>query len=465
MPISLSEHYHISEDFIEATGVFDVILDMDAHVFIDPALIPLCQEPEFIGAKEKVEKFFSDIITLMRYAKTPKDMYWRKADDLLKFHEIRGTCLGYSESSTDGNAIGPILRKQILQTIKDLLVTGEVDPVIFELLHVFQEGMGCDRVSDLLTFVLYKEIKNYTQRIIDKCDLPCSIQNDGRKKCINVYNHRELLLLPKVILNPLPIVQSFSNIEYACGENQRVRNEINKYIQLGKRKILKKNEIHELMEYSLPFREGMVYMYKTHTFAPYDFKNDPAGEYIWYKAAREYTDKYPLVFEKTQLSMPGESYRIIKLICKQFAELIENNGLNALLYDSNGKPKHESAAQLLYYGIADSYCKANDLDLIREGNNGRGPVDFKLSRGAADKALVEVKLTSNKQLIHGIKTQLPIYMRQENVKKSLYLIIDNGNETAINHFEKFYNGLIPEQKEKIEYLIIDAKYKKSASKA
>ena len=166
-----------------------------------------------------------------------------------------------------------------------------------------------------------------------------------------------------------------------------------------------------------------------------------------------------------QLETPNDAYSVTKIICRQFANLIEDNGLYELLYDSNGKTKRESAAQLLFFGIADSYCKANDLDLIREGNNGRGAVDFKLSRGAKNKALVEVKLTSNNQLFHGIQTQLPIYMKQENVKKALYLIIDNGHEIALKHFIDYYNSLTVEEKGKIEYMVIDATPKESASKA
>lgn len=465
MPISLSERYKIPQSVINKTGVFDVILDVDARLFIDPALIPLCQEPEFRGAKEKIEKFFSGVITLMKYAKIPGDMYWHRADRFLTFREIKGTCLGYSKSGTDGNAIGPILRKEVLYTIKELLNTGEIDPVIFELLDVFQEGMGCDRISDLITYILISNIREYTQRMITCCKLPYIVDKNGKKMCQNEYNGKELLLLPQVILSPLPVVKTFSSIDYACGENQRARDDINKYIHLGSRKELTKKEIHELLEVSIAFREGLVNAYKNIAVSPYNFEKDPVGEYIWYKKAKEYTLKYPLDISGTELSKPEEAYEIVKKICMQFGGLIEKNGLSSLLYNSDGKAKHESAAQLLFYGIADSYCKANNLDLIREGNNGRGPVDFKLSRGAKDKALVEVKLTSNKQLIHGIQIQLPIYMQQEDVEKALYLIIDNGNENAIERFLKYYNGLESKQKEKIEYIIIDAKPKKSASKA
>jgi len=197
----------------------------------------------------------------------------------------------------------------------------------------------------------------------------------------------------------------------------------------------------------------------------YDFSEDPAGEYVWLSAAREYTEKYPLSLSQVPLETSDDVLTIAKTICNQFKTLVEDNGLSKLLYNSNGTPKHESAAQLLFYGIADSYCDANNIDLTKEGNNGRGSVDFKLSRGATDKVIVETKLTSNPQLRHGIEIQLPIYMKQEKTKQAIYLIIDNGHPKALEHFIAFYNELDKEIKRKISYFIIDATMRPSASKA
>ena len=39
------------------------------------------------------------------------------------------------------------------------------------------------------------------------------------------------------------------------------------------------------------------------------------------------------------------------------------------------KPKKERAAQLIYYAIADCFCKANDIDISPEANMGGGPID------------------------------------------------------------------------------------------
>lgn len=468
MPITFSEQFNVPGSVLESTGVFDVILDVDTRVFIDPALLELCTEPEFVGARSKVEVYFSNIITLLRHSKRRGDMYWKQANKRLTFKELSGTCFGYSQNGTGGNAIGAVLRDSILNTIKELMTEGETDPVLFELLGVFQEDIGCDRVSDLITFILSEEILQYTQRVVALADIPSIKVHFGSRQyltCRNPHNQKPLLLLPSKILSPLPIADTFEDIDRICQENERVRQEINDYFDLGKKNKLHKSQILSLMHSSLSFRSALVTAYKTFPKNAYDFSNDPAGEYAWLAAAREYVSRYPLALNGLPLETIDDVLSIAKEICNRFKSLVEDNGLSKLLYDSTGAPKHESAAQLLFFGVADSYCDANNIDLTKEGNNGRGPVDFKLSRGANDKVVVETKLTSNSQLRHGIEVQLPIYMKQEKTKQAIYLIIDNGHPKALENFISFYNGLNQETKEKISYLIVDATPKISASKA
>lgn len=46
MPIKFSEEFSVNGADLLSLGVFDVILDVDTHVFIDPALLPLTSIPE-----------------------------------------------------------------------------------------------------------------------------------------------------------------------------------------------------------------------------------------------------------------------------------------------------------------------------------------------------------------------------------------------------------------------------------
>ena len=460
MAISFCDEYGIDKELFKSIGALDIILDLDTKYFIDPVLLRNNQVPEFTEASHKVEKYFSDILALIRVSREEKDMYWKKADELLSFKEIKGTCLGYSNSGTSGNAIGRNLRCGVLRIIKDLLLNGEVEPIILELLGVFQEKIGCDRISDLVTFILRDDIIQYTKRVLK--ELKC--ENVSEKGLLrNPYNQEYVLLLPKEILSPLPVANRFDEIEFCCFENERVRREINAYFDLGERKKIKKEEVQTLIINDLSFREQLLDVYRNLTPEKYNFDIDPVGEIVWYEESKRASKEYPLILMNPRNEEELES--LIMKICYHFKTLIENNGLWRLLYDDNCTPKHESAAQLLFFGIADSYCTANGVEISREVNNGRGPVDFKLSKSTLNKVLVEVKLTSNPQLKHGISKQLPIYMKQENTKKAIYLIIDNGHYDKYRAFQDYYNKLFKNTKEKIPYLYIDGNVQVSASKA
>ena len=114
---------------------------------------------------------------------------------------------------------------------------------------------------------------------------------------------------------------------------------------------------------------------------------------------------------------------VLDLILKRFKKNVEENRLYEFLYRDNGKPKNELFAQRLFYAVADAYCEANDVDLSREPNAGNGPVDFKLSKGYTARILVEVKKSSNSDLLNRFEKQLPAYEKSEATFESIYLIV------------------------------------------
>ena len=69
MPVTFYEQFQISQSILESTCVFDVILDVITRVFVDPALLDLCDESGFANARSKVECYFSNIITLSHHSK------------------------------------------------------------------------------------------------------------------------------------------------------------------------------------------------------------------------------------------------------------------------------------------------------------------------------------------------------------------------------------------------------------
>jgi hypothetical protein len=119
---------------------------------------------------------------------------------------------------------------------------------------------------------------------------------------------------------------------------------------------------------------------------------------------------------------------------------------------------------LVFFGVADSYCKANRIDISPETHSGGGPVDFKFSGGYAERLLVEVKLSKG-TVIHGYKEQLEVYKAAARSSEALFLVIDVGGMgkklTTIQRMQK-------DQRERgegvAEIVVVDAKRKASASK-
>ena len=106
---------------------------------------------------------------------------------------------------------------------------------------------------------------------------------------------------------------------------------------------------------------------------------------------------------------------------------------------------------------------ATELDVNSEVNNGRGPVDYKISMGNFDKTLVEFKIASNTQLKRNLQNQVPIYEKANETLFS-YKVILYFTTPELNRVNKILQELKLENAGNI--ILIDArKNKPSASKA
>lgn len=141
-------------------------------------------------------------------------------------------------------------------------------------------------------------------------------------------------------------------------------------------------------------------------------------------------------------------------------DTIENNDGYKIFYINDHPIKRESDLQILYRLT----WFATPSDVNREVNNGRGPVDFKISRGTSDKTIIEFKLASNPQLKRNLKNQVKVYEKANNTKKSIKVILYFLDSELIK-VNKILKKLNLMNKENV--ILIDARNdnKPSASKA
>ena len=99
--------------------------------------------------------------------------------------------------------------------------------------------------------------------------------------------------------------------------------------------------------------------------------------------------------------------------------VIENKDGYRIFYVKGEPVKRESDLQIMFRLT----WFASPDDVTREANEGRGPVDFKISKGAFDKTLVEFKLASNTKLAQNLQKQVEIYKKAHDTHKAIKVIL------------------------------------------
>lgn len=451
----LSLHTQLDEE-----GIFDLVLDQDAPYFINIKRLAITTEDEFLTSYERIQEFFRRIYKLLSNAKDSNSRFYKEAEKRFLFREISCLGLGYSKGRY-GSAFGKKLARNIVRDAKEIIDVGNSDIELFELIGLFTDNVGPDRLSDMYSNLIIDGIVQYTKNKyevlgINKANYPDK-SFDKNGFLINPYKNKQVLLIPKSILQDLPIAKEWEDVDAVCTKNQVIRNEINRVVAdewskmtvSEKKKFLKENVMKQKNVFDTLIRE-----YKEFTVGEYDFKEDHVGFYI----IAQNLDKIDI--GKLELESTDSPKDIVLKICEKFKDLVENNALSKLLYDNKGKSRGEKSAQLLFYGIASSFCEANDIDCNPELNSGRGNIDFKFSRGYKEKIIVEMKLTSNRQLVHGLTVQITEYAKAEKTDKLVYLVIDDSkNEKRIADMYEAYNSM----QQKPDLIFIDATPKASAS--
>lgn len=273
-----SEIFEVDTEALEAKGVFNADVDSDSQLHIDPSLFKGCTIPEFVGAYDEFNEYFARVFSgIVPYARTNQRFF----DQLVKslsFREIASTCLGYSQIGTHGSGIGGKLAKQIATTILDIYDIGIKNPVVFEMMPFFEEGIGADRISDMSACLLIRRLIDYTQRVCTELGLPMqpSVRLNGRATEVPTYHRTGYVFVPAEVLCDLPTARSYDDIDSVCHYNDLFRRRICQAI--GMRWTDFKNAPKSMIKQFLfdnpeQFKE-FIDEYEHSIHIPYNFLND-----------------------------------------------------------------------------------------------------------------------------------------------------------------------------------------------
>jgi len=463
--LNLLSNFLDLKDELKKKNVFDPLLDLDANYFINIKRIQQAKTIEFTGAYNKVNQRFDQIGRLLLHSSQVGDKLFRAALSLFHFPEVNGICLGYSNSKY-GSGIGRGLREQILNDAKQIIDAGTQDPEIFHLVGLFERNIGPDRLSDMIACIIKEDIEAYTLRINSELEINSEKYPDfefANGFLLNPFKNKEpLLLLPQEILHELPIAKDWEDIDTVCNQISAIKQEINDIV--GKRwskmaTSYKKDFLKEFFISRPNVLSQILEEYRASSVDQYDFNKDVRGDYLIARIANSLPSKFPITMEESKVS----PHEVALKVCMKFKDLVENNKVSELLY-VDSTPRNEKIVQRAFFCVADSYCNAFNIGISVETDSGRGPVDFKFETSYEDRTLVEIKLTSSGNLLHGMETQLQEYAKAEKTQKLIYLVIHNGGpQKRIDALNELYAN-IRDKVSSPELIFVDATPKESASK-
>mgnify|MGYP001328649132 CR=1 FL=1 len=348
MSIKYNDVLGVTEEALLEEGVFNAFIDIDSSFHVDPHLLESASTPELAGSYQRFRGYFNSLIKILEASKTEEDRFWREAKKRLHFKELPYVSLGYSKEGASGRGIGNGLASALVKTSAEIVEAGIKDPVIFELIGLFEEGIGADRISDMALAIIIPDILSYSARVAKTLDVSTIEIPYGKKKInvpVNPDTNDPLILVPSEILSPLPVAYSWSDIDTVCSHNEELRNRLNTLIGetwgYATKRVSKKDLKSAIMSNPEALVD-LIEQYKEKPADEYDFDSDPTGEFIWHRAGKEYAEKFPADLSHFSLVEDSNILPLVESICEHFRDLVENNGLVELLYDKD-KPKNERA--------------------------------------------------------------------------------------------------------------------------
>jgi hypothetical protein len=243
------------------------------------------------------------------------------------------------------------------------------------------------------------------------------------------YLNNYVLLTPKNILtkddtwiNKTDLIDNFDAIPGAI-PNQQLRSQVDNYF----RKMLPRSpgraDEREAAFRTIQEFPQLIDFYIKHKEDTGEQAEDIASKRVSISQQlylEQFRDLSNLLLRKSGFySTPGNTYDEAYQRVMFFKDVIENKGGHRIFYIDREPIEREEDLHILYRMA----WFATPSDVTREANDGRGPADFKVSRGSTDKTLVEFKLAKNSQLERNLEKQTTIYERASDAKSTIKVIV------------------------------------------
>lgn len=442
--IYFTDFFGVSEYILDGYGALNISLINDLPLFVDPFLLFDSADPVHRDLHEEIINY----VKFLRDVSVGNELTRGLINSWFKFPEVRQNWLGFSRNGNKGSGLGgdfaSALHKNLNRVLRDFGNETLTSSSHLEKVCLLGNGVGRDHLSDFTTNLIKGYLLEYTQTFALQYLQPSQRKifavehvnfdyitrrwKGGRFElpCVNgdfvILTPKSILTKDEAWINRSELLDRFQDI-YSSVSDEMLRAQINDYFVQRLDEDSTRDEIRDaasntieqfpaLLDYYIKGKEENAH--EAHVVSSLKVK----------ETERQFIEQiHALVGEclaDTDFYKRGDSFVEALTRVHFLKHVIEDNDGYRFFY-LDGKPVQREADLQLMYRL--TWYADNGFDLNREVNNGRGPVDFKVSKGSPDKTLVEFKLASNSKLRQNLKHQVGVYEAANNTAKSIKVIM------------------------------------------
>lgn len=455
--IYFTDFFGVPPTMLEEYGAFDVSLVNDLPLFVDPFLLFNSENPVYLQLHEEIIRY----LRFLRGKARPGSRDHGQLRAWYHFKEVKQNWLGFSLVGNQGSGLGQDFAKALHDNLGTIFTDFGQEQVTrgshLEKVCLVDEGVGRDNISDFTTCLIKGYLLEYTQTFAQtqlrpgqrrtfpveraRFNYETESWEVGRFE-LPVHGDDFVLLTPKDILtrddtwiSRRDLINGFERVVAAVSDDQ-LRAQLNNYLFTQLSHDPKQTKQDKERENRLAIASAILAHPEVIEY--YIQQREDTGDQASAVSAVkvEETEAWLVdqvrAFVSTHLAgtpfyeQQGDTYEESRNRVLFLKHVLEDQDGYRLFYH-DGKPvEREADFQRLFKLV----WYATPSDVNSEVNNGRGPVDFKISRGRADRSLVEFKLAKNPQLKRNLERQVTIYEAASGANRSLKVI---GFFTAEQH--------------------------------
>lgn len=442
--IYFSDFFDISQETLRACGAFNISLVNDLPLFIDPFLLFNSEKPEYRHLHDEMIRY----VRFLRDKAAAGSLDEAVIAAWCMFPEVRQTWLGFSKTGNAGSGLGRDFAIALSRNLNTVFSNFGQETVTrgshLEKLTLIHSGVGRDNISDFVTTLIKSYLLQYTQtfaqtylrahqragRAVPRVSFNYETESwrgqtfelPIRGSDYVILTPRDMLTKDETWINRPELVRDFEDIAESL-PNDALRALVNNYFQ---QRLPKEATPRERVSAKIQTLQAYPQVIE-HYIRRKEDEGDGAQPVSSLKVRQteqffigEVKRLVAILLSTTGFyAVPGDTFEEAVERVKFLKDVVENKDGYRIFWRGEQPIRKEEDLQILYrltwFGTPS--------DVNREVNNGRGPVDFAISRAAADKSLVEFKLASNAKLRQNLQNQTVIYERASNATRSLEVIL------------------------------------------